>query len=367
VIEAVKRQLDQLPFCTRRYTNRPAIELAEKLIDLAPITPAKVLFAPGGSEAIGIALKIARHATGRFKTVSMWDSFHGASFGALSVGGEALFRKGAGPLLPGTEHVPPPTIRDCPFGCEGSCTLKCAEYVEYVLEREGDVAAVISETMRCTTVIPPPPGYWRKVREACSRHGVLLILDEIAVGLGRTGRMFCCEHFDLEPDMLVIGKGLGGGVMPMAAVIAREDLDSASEEALGHYTHEKSPVGAAAALATLRCIEEDGLLEHAEQLGRETLHELQAMQRRHPLVGTVRGLGLTFGVDLVRDNRQATDEAEQVMYACLSRGLGFKVSDGNVLTLTPPLTVTREQVDTALHILDEALFEVERQLGLLSE
>ena len=156
VIEALKRQLDELSFCTRRYTNRPAIELAEKLIDLSPLKPAKVLFAPGGAEAIGIALKIARHATGRFKTVSMWDSFHGASLDAISVGGEALFRKDAGPLLPGSEHVPPPGLRDCPLGCEGACTLKCADYIDYVLEKEGDVAAVVAETMPCTTVSPKP-------------------------------------------------------------------------------------------------------------------------------------------------------------------------------------------------------------------
>ncbi len=363
VVEAVKQQLDRLAFCPRRYTNRPAVELAEKLIALAPGRLGKVLLAPGGTSAIGIALKLARRATGRFKTVSMWDSFHGASLDAISIGGETLFRKDAGPLLPGAEHVPPPDPRGCPFGCGTACTLKCADYVDYVLEKEGDVAAVIAEPMRSTTVVSPPPGYWQRVRESCDRHGALLILDEIPLGLGRTGRMFCCEHFDVEPDVLVLGKGLGGGVFPLAAVVARDDLDVAPEGALGHYTHEKSPVGAAAALATIACIEEDRLLENGRELGGWALEQLAAMKDRHPLVGEVRGLGLLLGVELIDDGRKAADEAERVMYGCLARGLSFKISDGNVLTLAPPLTITREQMDAALAILDDALSEVEGEPG----
>jgi len=363
VIEAIKTQLDRLAFCPRRYTNEPAVELASKLSQLAPGRLNKVLFAPSGTGAMGIALKLARYATGRFKTVSMWDSFHGASLDAISIGGESLFRKDVGPLLPGTEHVPPPTPGNCPFGCEGTCTLKCAEYIDYVLTREGDVAAVVAETMRCTTVVPPPPGYWRTAREICDKHGALLILDEIPIALGRTGRMFCCEHDDLVPDMLVIGKGLGGGVFPMAAVIARDDLDVAPDRALGHYTHEKSPLGAAAGLATIRCIEEDGLLENARQLGSHALERLSAMKADHPLIADVRGLGLLLGVELRRDDDKANDEAERIMYACLSRGLSFKVSDGNVLTLCPPLTIQQDQLDEALDIVEEAIGQAERTAG----
>jgi 4-aminobutyrate aminotransferase len=193
VIAAIKQQLDQLSFCTRRYTCEPAIELAAKLASLAPGDLNRVLFAPGGTGAIGIALKLARVATGRFKFVSMWEAFHGASLDAISVGGEAAFRQGIGPLLPGCEHVPPADNRHCPFKCGQACNLACADYVEYVLEREGDVAAVIAETIRCTPFIPPPD-YWRRIRAACDKHGALLILDEIPVGLGRTGRFFAFEH-----------------------------------------------------------------------------------------------------------------------------------------------------------------------------
>ncbi|MDH3467662.1 MAG: aminotransferase class III-fold pyridoxal phosphate-dependent enzyme, partial [Gammaproteobacteria bacterium] len=198
VLDAVRAQLERLPFCSRRYTNIPAIQLAQGLTELAPGGLNKVLFTPSGTAAIGIALKIARMATGRFKTVSMWDAFHGASLDAISVGGEALFRRDIGPLLPGTEHVPPPDPRHCPFECGKQCNLKCANYVDYVLEKEGDVGAVVAETVRSTPYIPVPD-YWRQVRESCNRHGALLILDEIPHCLGRTGKMFTCEHYDITP------------------------------------------------------------------------------------------------------------------------------------------------------------------------
>jgi len=360
VIEAIKAQLDELPFCTRRYTNIPAIKLAKKLTELAPGDLNKVLFAPGGTSAIGMALKLARAATGRFKTISMWDSFHGASLDAISVGGEAIFRQGIGPLLPGAEHVPPPDPSHCPFKCGAQCSLQCAHYVEYVLEKERDVAAVIAETVRSIPFIPPPD-YWKILRAACDKHSALLILDEIPHGLGRTGKMFTCEHYDIVPDMLVIGKGLGGGVFPLAALLAREDLDVMRDRALGHYTHEKNPVACAAGLATIDCIEADRLLENAHVLGEHALHRIDRMKQKYTLVGGGRGLGLLLGIELVKDRQTrepASDAAERVMYRALEKGISFKVTMGNVLTLTPPLTITREEMDRALDIIEECLAEI---------
>ena len=359
VIEAATRQMQALPFCTRRYTNRPAIDLARKLTALAPGALNKVLFAPGGAEAMGMALKLARVATGRFKTISMWDAFHGATLDAISIGGEAAFRRGIGPLLPGTEHVPPPNPRQCPWDCEGTCRLKCAEYVEYVLEKEGDVAAVVAETVRSRPYIPPPD-YWRIIREACDRHGALLILDEIPHALGRTGKMFTCEHYGIIPDLLVIGKGLGGGLFPLAALLAREDLDIAQERSLGHFTHEKNPVACAAALATLACIEEEHLLERSRTLGAYALKRLGEMEQRHRIAAGARGLGLLLGLDIVEDPATMVpnpEAAEDVMYRALAKGLSFKVSMGNTLTLVPPLTITRAELARALDILDACLSE----------
>jgi 4-aminobutyrate aminotransferase len=365
VIQAIKAQLDALPFCTRRYTNAPAIALAKKLADITPGDLGKSLFCPNGGAAVGMALRLARVATGRFKTISMWGAFHGASLDTSGVGGQKLFRQGAGPLLPGTEHVPPPDPYRCLWGCGGQCDLRCAQYVEYVLEQEGDVGAVIAEPIRSTVAVPHPD-YWRAVREACNRHGALLIFDEIPHGLGRTGRMFACEHFGVVPDILVLGKGLGGGVLPMAAIVARPDLDVMADRALGHYTHEKNPVLCAAALATIECLEKDGLVANARGLGEHALVRLQELQSRHPLIGEVRGLGLLLAIELVRDRttkERATEEAEAVMYRALERGLSFKVTAGNVLCLLPPLTISRADLERALSIVDECLTMVAASRG----
>jgi 4-aminobutyrate aminotransferase len=363
VINAIKNQLDELSFCTRRYTNRVAVELAKKLADIAPGKLNKSLFCPGGAEAIGMAVKLARVATGRHKTISMWDSFHGATLDTISIGGEAIFRQDMGPLLPGTEHVPPPDEYHCVFGCSdrGGCDLVCANYVEYILEKEGDIAAVIAEPIRSTPYIPRP-GYWQKIRQACDRHGALLIFDEIPHALGRTGKMFTFENFDTVPDIVVIGKGLGGGVFPLAAMIASEALDVAGDRAMGHYTHEKSPVGCAAALATINYIETHNLVEHSRKLGQHALERLNEIKDRYPVIGDVRGLGLFLGIELVKDRQtreRASDEAEAVMYAALSKGLSFKLTMGNIITLTPALTITRQEMDKALDIIEGCIAEVD--------
>ena len=366
LIAAIKAQLDALSFAPRRYTCETAVELARKLAEVAPGGLSKVLFATGGSDAVEIALKVARAATGRFKTVSFWDAFHGAGFGAASVGGEALFRSGPiGPLLAGSEHVP---VYDCyrnPFGYSHTgrephrevCGKVCAALIRTVLEKEGDVAAVVAEPMRAVPYIAPP-GFWQDVRRACDEHGALLVFDEIPTGLGKTGRLFACEHEGVRPDILVLGKALGGGVLPIAATLCRPELDVAGQWALGHYTHEKNPVTCRAALATLEIIADEGLVARAAELGAHALERLNALMDKHRLVGDVRGRGLLMGVELVadRDSRAPAGEAaEQVFYRALERGLSFKISMGNVLTLGPPLTISRDELDRALDILDESL------------
>jgi 4-aminobutyrate aminotransferase len=359
---AVKAQLDALPFSPRRYTNDVAVRLAQELAALAPGDLNRILFAPAGTIAVSMALKLARLTTGRFKTVSMWDAFHGATLDSISVGGETQFRQGVGPLLPGAEHAPPCEHRGCPFRCGTSCSLACADYVEYILEREGDVAAVIGETIRCTPAIPPAD-YWKRIRAACDKHGALLILDEIPIGLGRSGKFFAFEHYDVVPDLVVLGKGLGGGVMPLAAVIAREGLNIVGASSIGHFTHEKSPVACAAGLATLEIIREEKLVERAARLGEVALAGLRELARKHPLIGDVRGRGLLLGVELLHGGdpaRPARDEANRVMYAALRRGLNFKLTRGNMLTLTPPLILKDEELAFALNVLDEAIGEVEQ-------
>ena len=337
IIDAIKLQLDELSFCPRRFTNKPAIELAEKLGKFAPGELNKVLFAPGGTSAIGMAMKLARYATGRHKTISMWGTFHGASLDAISIGGESFFRDDLGPLLPGCFHVPwPKKTAD-------------ADEIEKIMEKEGDIGAIISEPMRCTTVEKPEDGYWLRLRELCDRFGSLLILDEIPLAFGRTGKMFCCEHSGVIPDILVVGKGLGGGIFPMASIIAKNNLDIAQLKAIGHYTHEKSPVGAAAALAMFDVIESEKLIDRSASLGRKTKTELERLFSNLSIVKEIRGLGLALAIEITRP-----DISEFILYECLSNGLSFKVSNGNVLTLTPPLTITDQEMDKAVCIIKAA-------------
>jgi 4-aminobutyrate aminotransferase len=367
--QAITRQMDELSFAPRRFTCDPAIELAEKLAEISPGSLSKVLFSTGGSDAVEIALKVARAATGRFKTLSFWDSFHGAGFGAASVGGEQMFRSGLiGPLLPGAEHVAPFACYRCPYGHEvlpdgtpdlDTCKLACANMVRYVLEREGDVAAVIAEPTRAVPYLPPP-GFWQAVREACDDHGTLLIFDEIPTGLGKTGCMFACDHDGVDPDILVMGKALGGGILPIAATLCRPELDVAGDYAIGHYTHEKNPVTTRAALTTIQIIEDEGLVEQAARVGAHALARLNDMKQRHRVIGDVRGRGLLIGIELVeeRDSKKpAADLAEAVLYSALDNGVCFKITMGNVLTLTPPLITTEAQMDTALDVIDQALAE----------
>ena len=365
LVEAITKQMRELSFAPRRYACDVAAELAEKLAQITPGSLSKTLFTTGGSDAIEIALKMARVVTGRFKTISFWDAFHGAGFGASSVGGEEMFRGGpVGPLLPGTEHVPPFGDYRNAWGVrEGSAEL-CAGQIRYVLDKVGDVGAVIAEPNRAVPY-RAPPGFWQQVREACDAHGTLLIFDEIPTGLGKTGKMFACEHDNVIPDILVIGKSLGGGILPVASVICKPELDVAQNYAYGHYTHEKNPVTTRAALTTIQIIEEEGLVENAASVGSYALERLTEMMDRHPLIGDVRGRGFLFGAELVKDRdtrEQANDAADMVLYQALSRGLSFKTTMGNVLTFTPSLVTTREDMDFALNVIDESLTDVESEL-----
>ena len=224
------------------------------------------------------------------------------------------------------------------------------------------MGAFIAEPIRSTPYIPSPE-YWQKIRKACDKQGALLIFDEIPHALGRTGKMFTFENFGVIPDIVALGKGLGGGIMPFAGVIASENLDVAAERALGHYTHEKNPVACAAALATIEYIEKNKLVEHAHNLGQYSLDRLREMKERHTLIGDVRGLGLFLGIELVKDQKtreRAGEEAEAVMYACLSKGLSFKVTMGNIITLTPALIITKKEMDQALDIIEACIAEIEK-------
>ncbi|MCZ6401138.1 aspartate aminotransferase family protein [Vibrio parahaemolyticus] len=361
VIKRVQEQIAKLPFSPRRFTNETAIECAEKLTQICGGELNRVLFAPGGTSAVGMALKLARHITGNYKVVSLWDSFHGASLDAISVGGEACFRQGMGPLMAGVERIPPAVSYRGAFPVADGSDVHYADYLEYVIEKEGGVGAFIAEAVRNTDVQVPSKAYWKRIREICDKHNVMLIIDDIPNGMGRSGEWFTYQAYDIEPDMLCIGKGLGGGLVPIAAMVTKDKYNTAEQISMGHYTHEKSPIGCAAALATMEAIEQEGLLEKAKADSQFMREKLLEMKAKYPVIGDVRGIGMLWGIELVTDHEsksRAYDEAEAVLYQCLNNGVSFKVSQGNVIQLSPPLIITREQLTEALAIFEEAIAKV---------
>ncbi|MGD8120801.1 aspartate aminotransferase family protein [Vibrio sp. TRT 2004] len=361
VIKRVQEQIAKLPFSPRRFTNETAIECAEKLTQICGGELNRVLFAPGGTSAVGMALKLARHITGNYKVVSLWDSFHGASLDAISVGGEACFRQGMGPLMAGVERIPPAVSYRGAFPVADGSDVHYADYLEYVIEKEGGVGAFIAEAVRNTDVQVPSKAYWKRIREICDKHNVMLIIDDIPNGMGRSGEWFTYQAYDIEPDMLCIGKGLGGGLVPIAAMVTKDKYNTAEQISMGHYTHEKSPIGCAAALATMEAIEQYGLLDKTKADSQFMREKLLEMKAKYPVIGDVRGIGMLWGIELVTDHEskaRAYDEAEAVLYQCLNNGVSFKVSQGNVIQLSPPLIITREQLTEALAIFEEAIAKV---------
>lgn len=358
VLDAINHQMRQLPFAPRRFTNQPAVELAHALVTRAPESLGKVLFAPGGAEAVGIAMKVARFATGSYKTLSFWDSFHGAGLDTASIGGEALFRHDMEPLLPGALHLPPPVVPASHREHPAIEAMRDPEVIDYVLRKEGAVGLLIAEPFRYSLALDPPPDYWKIIQRICRKHGTLLAFDEMPVCMGRTGSWFACERYDVEPDMLVIGKGLGAGIIPMAGIIVRPELDVGAGIALGHYTHEKNPLGAVAALTMIKIIERDDLLRRTRRLGRQMLGALSELQHKHPAIGSVHGIGLQLAIEIThQDGSPDNALAEAILYACLKRGLSFKISMGNILAWSPPMTLHNDEANLAIDILNQALTE----------
>ena len=357
LIESLTLQLHELTFSTRRYTNEVAIQFAEKLIATMPMGLNKLLMTPNGSSAVGIALKLARAVTKKHKVLTFWDSFHGASLDVASVGGEAIFMEDMGPALGAATHIPPPiTYRGIFEGNED----KALEYLEYTLTKDNQIGAFLAETMRNTDVQIPSKKYWQEARKLCDKHGVLLILDEIPIALGRTGTMYAFEHYDIIPDIVCLGKGLGGGIIPQAAIVTKAEYDKFQHISLGHYTHEKSPMGARAGLTVLEVIEEEGLLKKVQEDAAFMKSYLSKMKKKFNLIGDVRGAGLLWGIELVTDRttkERAVHEAEEIMYDCLKNGLSFKVSKGNVLQLSPPLNISRTALEDALGILNQSFLK----------
>ncbi|ABF40534.1 aminotransferase [Candidatus Koribacter versatilis Ellin345] len=363
---AAKAQIDKLVHCgSYIYHSQPTAQLAEKMAKITPGRLKKSFFANSGAEAIEGAMKVARLFTGKHEIISLQQSFHGRTWGTLSITGNQGRKKRGGPYAPGIAFAPAPYAFRSPWPNEPEKFASyCAKQVEETIRysTSGDVAAFIAEpVMGEGGIIVPPQNYFREVKEVLDRHGILFIADEVQSGFGRTGKMFAIEHYDVEPDILVTAKGIANGY-PIAAFTTRDEIAAAFKPGDHLSTFGGNPICCAAALANIEFFEEEKLCDQSTEKGQHALTRLRALQGRQSGIGEVRGLGLMIGVELVKDDHltPAAAEAEAVRDTCFKAGvlIGVGGTNANVLRLQPPLVITYEQLNTALDVLEGAITEV---------
>jgi 4-aminobutyrate aminotransferase len=343
------------------------VRLAEELAAIVPIHGGvKSFFGNSGTEAIEACIKLARYATGRQNLVAFQGGFHGRTMGSLALtGSQAVQRRGFGPLMPGVYHAPYPNCYRTPAGLTPEAYVaECLGYIEHQLFMQvvspDEVAAFVVEPIQGEGgYVVAPDQFLQGLRRLSSKHGILLVVDEVQSGMGRTGKMFAIEHSGVEPDVVAIAKGIASG-MPLGVASARADL-MAWPRGAHASTFGGNPVSCAAALATIKLLKED-LVANAAEVGGHLIASLKALAGKHPLIGDVRGRGLMIGVELVRDRQtkeRATDERNAVVLGAFGRGLLILGAGRNSIRFSPPLVLTREQADLAVKIFDEALTEVE--------
>ncbi|HKB10008.1 MAG TPA: acetyl ornithine aminotransferase family protein [Vicinamibacterales bacterium] len=369
VVRAITEQAQKfLHMSGTDFYYEPQVRLAEELAAIAPITGGvRSFFANSGTEAIEACIKLARYTTGRQNIIAFLGGFHGRSMGSLALtASKAIQRRGFGPLLPGVYHAPYPDTYRPPLGSTAqSCADACIDYIEQQLFAHlvspDEVAAIVVEPIQGEGgYVVAPERFLQRLRALTTKHGILLVADEVQSGMGRTGRMFAMEFNGVEPDVVAIAKGIASG-MPLGVAVARAGL-MAWPPGAHASTFGGNPVSCAAALATIRLLR-DGLVRNAAEVGAHLMAGLKALADRHALIGDVRGRGLMIGVELVRDRttkERAIEERDAVVSACFARGLLLLGAGKNAIRFSPPLVLTREQADTAVEIFDEALTEVER-------
>ena len=386
IADAAYEQMKRLAYFPPGTTVEPVVRLAEKLARITPGDLSRVYFVSGGSEANESAVKIAKAyhqrtgSSGRYQVISRRGSYHGAHGVTTWLGGTpGASRSDYGPPPPGMLYAPQPYQYRCEFNTSSpsECAERCARAVEdlIVLHRPQSIAAVIAEP------VATPPGaavpgdeYWPLLREICTKYEIVLIADEVVTGFGRTGRMFGCEHWGVEPDVMTVAKGIVSSYLPIGAAIATSNIADAfsggeKSRPLSHtLTFSGHPVAAAAALKNIEIIESEALVENSAAMGAYFLECLEGIEDRHRIVGAVRGIGLLLAVELVRDRAtkapfgEDADIGARLTAAFRARGLILRVTSG-VISLAPPLIVTRDDIDEIVAGLDESIGEVAAQLG----
>ena len=367
VVQAIKEGAERLIHFTFVYgfSVEPLL-LAEKLAEIAPVETPKVSLGMSGSDANDGAIKFARAYTRRRAILSYLRSYYGATYGAMSITGLDLEVRSIVGELSDVHYIPYPNCYRCPFGKEPkSCKMECVSYIKEKFEGEvyaDGVAALFAEPIQGDAgMVVPPEGYFKKVKKILDEHGILLAVDEVQSGMGRTGKWFAIEHFGVKPDIITLAKPLGGGLPISAIVGCSEVMDSLPP--LGHaFTLSGNPLTSRAALAVIEEIEEKDLLKRAEKLGKYTKKRLERMKEEHELIGDVRGLGLMLGVELVKNREtkeRAYEEARKVVWRAYELGLVLAFLQGNVLRIQPPLTIEEELLDEGLNRLEQAITDVE--------
>jgi 4-aminobutyrate aminotransferase/(S)-3-amino-2-methylpropionate transaminase len=366
IVAAAKAQAEKLIHCSSYlYHVRPTADLAEKIAQITPRGLNKTFFGSSGAEAIEGALKLARLYTGKHEFIGLHASFHGRSWGALSLSGNQNRKKRGGPYAPGISFVPAPHAfrsiwRDDPEECGRQCARALEDVIRF--STSGDVAAFVAEpVMGEGGIIVPPGNYFREVKKILDRHGILFIADEVQCGFARTGKMFAFEHFGVVPDILVTAKGIAGG-FPLSAFTTRAEIAAAFRPGDHLSTFGGNPVCCAASLANIEFMEKENLCSHAAKMGIHAKSGFRTLQKQYPIIGDVRGLGLMIGIELVADVdlAPAPDKAEALQSFCLKNGLivGLGGIDGNVIRFQPPLVISKSQIDQALEVISCALKRV---------
>jgi len=348
------------------FYYEPQVKLGEELADTAPFpAPVRTFYANSGTEANEAAIKLARYHTGRFGILGFLGSFHGRTLGSLSLtSSRAIQRRGFGPMQGGTFHAPYATCYRCPVGLTPDrCGAECLDFLEEQvlvhLISPDDVAAVLVEPIQGEGgYVVPAKAFHERLRALTTKHGMLLMVDEVQSGMGRTGRMWAIEHFGVQPDVVTAAKGIASG-LPLGVTIARADIMDWPPGAHAS-TFGGNPVSCAAAIATIELLRES-LVKNAAEVGDHLQQGLKALMDKHPIIGDVRGKGLMVGVELVRDRvtkERATDERNAVVNEAFSRGMLILGAGRNAVRFSPPLVLSKAQADTAIRIFDESLTAV---------
>ncbi len=385
IADAAYQQMLKLTYMPMGTTTEPAIRLSEKIASITPGDLSRCFFTSGGSESVETALKLSRAyfkrigEPGRIKFISRKESYHGATFGALALGGSSLHPKSDyEPLMPGAFHAPQPYFYRCEYGSSTpeECAERCVNAIEDIIKFQGpdSVAAVIAEPVSSPQgAIVPPPNYWPRLREVCDKYGCLLIADEVITGFGRTGKMFACEHWDITPDMMTVAKGITSGYIPMGGAILRKPIADAfiggPKAAFRHViTFGGHPVAAAASLKNIEIMEREKMVENSARMGQYLLDGLEELKEKHPIIGDARGLGLMCGLEFVKD-RQTKEQfpADADLGPRLTQGFADErvlLRGGDVMNIMPPLCVTAGEIEQLVATIDRVVDRTAKDLGM---